>query len=329
MNKLNDSTKADSPASRVEALANADTVQAAIDDENISDQLSAIVKVSEEKERERKPVALTAVPGSVLAGFAASKSSTSYLWVAGSVAIALLVHLFLLNAGQNIKPKRVQKRITMEVVKPPPPKVEEPPPPKKEEPPPPPKKEIPKPKKKLPPPPKNEPPPPPPSNSEPPPEPPAEPVAVIPGLSIDSTVKSGASGFKVPVGNTTFGKADPSKDGRNAKKYAGGVPGGKAKEAFKPVRSTQLSTQPRVLKEVRAKYPNRLKEEGIEGQVRLRVAITKTGKTKAVKVIKSLHPVLDKLAKQSLMRFRWKPATVNGEPVDTKITYNYGFALDQ
>ena len=328
MNKLNDSTKADSPASRVEALANADTVQAAIDDENISDQLSAIVKVSEEEGRERKPVALTAVPGSVLAGFAASKSSTSYLWVAGSVAIALLVHLFLLNAGQNIRPKKVQKRVTMEIVKPPPPKVEEPPPPKKEEPPPP-KKEIPKPKKKLPPPPKNEPPPPPPSNSEPPPEPPSEPVTVIPGLSIDSTVKSGASNFKVPVGNTTFGKADPSKDGRNAKKYAGGVPGGKAKEAFKPVRVTKLSTRPKELKKFKAKYPRRLKEEGVEGQVRLRVEITKTGKTKSAKVIKSLHPLLDKLARQSLMRFRWKPATVDGVPVDTKITYVYTFAIDQ
>lgn len=209
---------------------------------------------------------------------------------------------------------------------PPPPRREEPPPPPKPEPEPepPPKPEPPKekPKPKV----IKEPPketlPPPPSNSEPPPEAPAEPVPLVTGISMQSTVAN-SGGPKVRVGNTTYG--DPNKEKftkpEDVKAYSGGS------ENFAPVRAANVSSSARVIKEYRPRYPRQLKEEGVEGVVILRVQVTREGKTRKVKVVKGLHPVLDNLSIQAVERFVWAAAEVDGQKVDSVITYRMTWEL--
>ena len=51
------------------------------------------------------------------------------------------------------------------------------------------------------------------------------------------------------------------------------------------------------------------------------------GKTRGASLVKGLHPALDKLSLQAMKRFKWFPAEVNGEKVDTTITYRMTWTL--
>ncbi len=279
------------------------------------------------KERGRAPF----VP---LSGSAAATSQAYLRGLSGGVTVgtagvflasffvALSVHVVVAAGAASVPLPKPQQRVEMKIYTPPPPPPEpEPPPPEPEPEPEPPK---PKPKPKV----ITEPPketlPPPPSNQEPPPEPPSEPVPLVTGISMSSTVTN-SGGPSVRVGNTTFG--DPNKEKftkpEDVKAYAGGS------EDFAPVRAANVSSSARVLKEYRPPYPRQLKEEGVEGLVILRVQITREGKTRKVKVVKGLHPVLDNLSLQAMERFVWAPAQVDGQPVDSVITYRFNWELFQ
>lgn len=240
-----------------------------------------------------------------------------------SFLVALSFHLVVAAGAASVPMPKPQQRVQMEIYKPPPPPPEPEPLPEPEPEPPP--KEEPKPKPK--PPPKEPPPketlPPPPSNQEPPPdEVPSEPVPLVTGISMSSTVTN-SGGPSVRVGNTTYG--DPSKEKftkpSDVKAYAGGS------EDFSPVRTANVSSPATVLREHRPRYPRQLKDQGIEGVVILRVQVTRDGKTRKVKLVKGLHPVLDALSLQSMERFVWKAAQVDGQPVDSIITYRMTWEL--
>ncbi|MFZ9886400.1 MAG: energy transducer TonB, partial [Myxococcota bacterium] len=156
----------------------------------------------------------------------------------------------------------------------------------------------------------------------PPPEAPPEPVPLVTGVSMNSTVE-GSGGPSMRVGNTTFG--DPNKEKftkpEDVKAYTGGS------ENFAPVRTANISSAARVLRKYPVKYPRQLREEGIEGEVVLKVQVTKQGKTRKVKLVKGLHPVLDNLSMQALERYEWEPAQVDGTAVDSVVTYRVTWQL--
>lgn len=135
-------------------------------------------------------------------------------------------------------------------------------------------------------------------------------------------VKSGA-GPTVQVGNTTYGDPDKQKPVApdQVKPYQGGD------EGWQPARAAAISREASVRKALRVRYPPRLRDAGIEGAVVLRVGVRKDGKTRSVKVIKGVHPLLDKLAVQAIKRFLWNPAEVDGQKVDSVINYRYVFEL--
>ncbi|MCP4499540.1 MAG: TonB family protein [Deltaproteobacteria bacterium] len=249
---------------------------------------------------------------------AAAFSTQTYILFAASFGLALIVHLFFLEASERLPERKKSVRVKMAVVevKPPPP-----PEPKKEEPKPEPKKEKPKPKpkkkpKKQPPPPKE---PPPPSNTAPPPDakPPTEPVPVVTGISTNSLTKSKSNkgGMKVRVGNTTYG--DPNKEkfvaAKKVQAYVGGKVGGKA------VRAADISVQARLVKRFHPKYPRQLVDEGIEGQVVLIVTVDKKGRVIRSKIVRGVHPVLDKLSQKAAKLHRYKAAQKNGEAVVSNV----------
>lgn len=233
-----------------------------------------------------------------------------------ALLLALLLHfgafLYLYYA-----PPVPQKRITkVEVeLRKPKPKPPEPEPVKPPEPPPPPPE--PEPKKVVPTPPK-------PAQAprpvEPPKTPPVEPPKPVFGVSPTQT---GGDGISVPVGNTTM--ADPSKRPKVTEippLPATNAPPG---SEYRPVGEEQLSKTPEPPDEdcglgMKEKWSNsEAHANGIEGKVILRIELDERGKVRGIKVVKSLHPELDKIARGFMQfdpRCKFTPAIgKDGKPV--------------
>ncbi|HZI10829.1 MAG TPA: TonB family protein [Myxococcus sp.] len=246
-----------------------------------------------------------------------------------AVALFLLVSLGLHGAGfwalsrMASKPRPVAQRpvelVMVEVQKPPPPP---PPEEKKEEPKPPPPKvkpvkpppikvaEAPKPQ---PPPPQEAPPPP----NEPPPEQPAKPPPLVVGMTLSSTTSAGT--FAAPVGNTSYGRVDPTaKDPKEVKAYSA--------PKYTPI--YQVDREPTVASEVKIPYPEEARRAGIEGTVTLSITIDPDGRVVAVKVVSGPGYGLNEAARDAIRRFRFKPAIKGGEAVSTEMKYSYTFLLD-
>ncbi len=140
---------------------------------------------------------------------------------------------------------------------------------------------------------------------------------------MSSTAKN-SNGMKVRVGNTTYG--DPNKEkftaAEKVKAYAGG-----GQKGWKPVRAASVSRSARIGRRWKPKYPRALVDENIEGSVVLQVEVRADGKVRNVRVIKGLHPMLDKLAIKSVKRSRWKPGEKDGKKVDMTIRHTVRFEI--
>lgn len=246
------------------------------------------------------------------------RESDGWLFMAGILLVSLVLHAVTLwNLPHETVRERPARIEIVDFKPPPPPKVEEKPP--EPPPPPPPPKERPKPQPKVkveaPPPPVDAPPPP----NDPPAQPnPGPPPPLIVGISLSSTSEAG--GISVPVGNTTYGKADKVVPPSEVKPYA----------APKYVPPGGADSEPALAEggEVKIPYPEEAKAAGIEGIVRLRVKIDETGKVEEVSIINGPGYGLNEAARDAMRRFKFKPALKNGQPVGTTITYNYTFYLD-
>ncbi len=190
------------------------------------------------------------------------------------------------------------------------------------EPPKPPEPEPPRPKvvmkQKIAPPPI--PPPTPPPNATPPKEPPKEEVKPVFGVKMESTTE-GDSSFSVPVGNTTM--IDPSKSAPHTGKAVAPLPsapapGGKAD--YKPVSELYIKSMPDIDSDACGKtitYPAEAEQLGIEGDVKLKVALDEKGHVHDIKVISGLGHGLDEAAMFALRhRCKFSPAVAtDGKPV--------------
>ncbi len=89
-----------------------------------------------------------------------------------------------------------------------------------------------------------------------------------------------------------------------------------------------LTTRAKMKRKVVPEYPESIKDLGIEGRVNIQVTINALGKVVQVKLLRSLHPELDKVALTAAWKLEFAPATVNGKPVKTTITVPFTFVLD-
>jgi periplasmic protein TonB len=143
--------------------------------------------------------------------------------------------------------------------------------------------------------------------------PPAKPVV---GMSLASTTVAGT--FAAIVGNTLYGGTPNSQPtGADTATNFGSV------AAERVVR-----TRPRVEKELPIPYPPVAGRAGVSGSVVMRVAIDALGHVSTVSVIRGVGLDLDGAAVDAIRHFRFVPATENGFPVASEITYTYRFALE-
>ncbi|MFO0722800.1 MAG: TonB-dependent receptor [Myxococcota bacterium] len=81
---------------------------------------------------------------------------------------------------------------------------------------------------------------------------------------------------------------------------------------------------PKLLEFVAAEVPADL---SAPAAVLLELAIDETGAVVEVQVLESGGPALDALASAAAARFRFQPATADGQPIPVKIAYRYAFVL--
>ena len=89
-----------------------------------------------------------------------------------------------------------------------------------------------------------------------------------------------------------------------------------------------ITAMPRAVKEVRPKYPKRAKEQQISGSVIFEILIDKQGIVRQVKLLRGLHPELDKLAQEALMQFVFRPAYIEKEKAAVRIKYAIKYLLE-
>ena len=76
------------------------------------------------------------------------------------------------------------------------------------------------------------------------------------------------------------------------------------------------------------KYPKEAEEHGIQGRVVLTMIIEQDGRVDNIRVVKSVHPLLDKEAIRVIKCLpKWLPGRKNGVPVRVKYSIPITFKL--
>lgn len=86
-------------------------------------------------------------------------------------------------------------------------------------------------------------------------------------------------------------------------------------------------TQPREVDRVVPRYPSSARRRGIEGAVVVRGIVRRDGTIDNVEVIKDLPAGLGEEARRAVSRWRFRPATYRGEPIDVYYTVTVNFRL--
>jgi TonB family protein len=86
-------------------------------------------------------------------------------------------------------------------------------------------------------------------------------------------------------------------------------------------------TAPKLLTRVEPSYPQAARDERIEGVVILEALITKSGNVVDIKVLKTVHPLVDAAAARAVGQWVYRPSTLNGEPVAVYLTVTSTFNL--
>ena len=85
--------------------------------------------------------------------------------------------------------------------------------------------------------------------------------------------------------------------------------------------------EPILIKRVEPEYPRAAMVAHIQGVVILEAIITKMGSVEQVKTLRADHALLEKAAKDAVLQWRYKPATLQGRPVKVYFTVTVTFHL--
>ena len=109
----------------------------------------------------------------------------------------------------------------------------------------------------------------------------------------------------------------------------GGVGGAPPPPKATPSRIKQggAVTQASLINKVNPSYPPLARQTRISGTVRLHAIISKSGTVQQLEVI-SGHPLLVQAALDAVRQWRYRPTTLNGEPVEVDTTIDVIFSLN-
>ncbi len=90
----------------------------------------------------------------------------------------------------------------------------------------------------------------------------------------------------------------------------------------------ELSKQPEITDLGNVIYPEKLKNDKKEGEVRIFIDVTKDGTMKMYGVLKSTDVEFEKALAKEIKKFKFSPAEYKNKPIAVRITYKYKFSLD-
>ena len=94
-----------------------------------------------------------------------------------------------------------------------------------------------------------------------------------------------------------------------------------------PVKPGGAVSAPRVVSEVKAEYPPQALVNHVEGDVTLEAVVETDGSVGDVRLLKSVHPMLDESAVAALKQWRFKPGMRDGKPVRVAVEVEMTFRL--
>jgi TonB family protein len=74
-----------------------------------------------------------------------------------------------------------------------------------------------------------------------------------------------------------------------------------------------------------APYPPSLAAEGVAGVVKLELLLDEAGEVESATLVRGLHPLLDRAALHAAPSLRFTPATLEGQPVQVRLFFEYRF----
>ena len=86
-------------------------------------------------------------------------------------------------------------------------------------------------------------------------------------------------------------------------------------------------TAPVRLKSIAPNYPSVARAGQIEGDVVLQASVDKEGRVTEVAIIRSVHPLLDEAARQTVLQYEYAPARRNGVPEVSTVRITVSFRL--
>jgi TonB family protein len=138
------------------------------------------------------------------------------------------------------------------------------------------------------------------------------------GVTKQTVMNAKGAGMGVRTGNTLMKEQE--------EEY---TPPEKIKE-YDTVPVFELTTMPVFKKRVKPEYPSTLKEEELEGEVKLSITIDEKGMVREVTVIRADHILFAQAAVKAIKASIFEPATKNKEPVSTIVDdVVYTFVLDE
>lgn len=99
---------------------------------------------------------------------------------------------------------------------------------------------------------------------------------------------------------------------------------GETEEAKKPV-----IVPPKLIHFEHAPYPAEAQAQGLEAEVILKLTVERDGSVSAAEVVTPQGHGFDEAATQAALKFKFEPATRDGEPIRVQIQYAYRFTLTE
>lgn len=94
-----------------------------------------------------------------------------------------------------------------------------------------------------------------------------------------------------------------------------------------PKNPPPCATPPHALSAPDPEYDEEARQARVQGTVVLWAVISEDGLTEDVRVQRSLHPGLDRKAIEAVRRWKFKPATFEGNPVKVQVNIQVNFRL--
>jgi|GEM_PF-1980283 len=139
---------------------------------------------------------------------------------------------------------------------------------------------------------------------------------------VDTSGKSSVA-MAVPIGETMIG--DPKLKRGNTDKF---IKPEDTKNSLNTTSIDAISQMPKILKEVKPKYPEEARRFGIEGSVILILEIDEKGNVSSATIVKKMGYGMDEAALQAAHLLKFSPAFAGNTPVRVKIKYTFTFILD-